>query len=80
MSRCKAPETLRSEACLPVRCNDEGVRETTQIGIFQQPHKPMAAALSLQRSYLYAREEPIRDRRVRYEAKNPVHSRGPSLN
>ena len=24
MPRCKAPETLRSEAYLPVRCNDEG--------------------------------------------------------
>ena len=31
----------------------------------------MAAALNLQRSYLYAREDPIRDRRVRYEAKSP---------
>jgi hypothetical protein len=31
----------------------------------------MAAALSLQRSYLYDREEPIRDRRVRYEAESP---------
>ena len=31
----------------------------------------MATALSLKRSYLYAREEPTRDRRVRYEAKNP---------
>ncbi len=31
----------------------------------------MAAALSLKRSYLYAREDPIRDRRVRYEAKSP---------
>ena len=31
----------------------------------------MAAALSLQHSYHYVREEPIRDRRVRYEAKNP---------
>ena len=31
----------------------------------------MAAALSLQHSYLYAEEEPIRDRRVRYEAKSP---------
>ena len=31
----------------------------------------MAAALSLQRSYLYAREDPTRDRRVRYEAKSP---------
>jgi len=31
----------------------------------------MAAALSLQRSYLYGREDPTRDRRVRYEAKNP---------
>jgi len=31
----------------------------------------MAAALSLQHSYLCAEEEPIRDRRVRYEAKNP---------
>ena len=36
-----------------------------------QVSKLMAAALSLQRSYLYAREEPTRDRRVRYEAKNP---------
>jgi hypothetical protein len=47
------------------------MRETTQIGVFQQPDKPMAAALGLQRSYLYAREEPTRDRRVRYEAKSP---------
>jgi hypothetical protein len=31
----------------------------------------MAAALSLQRTYLYAREDPTRDRRVRYEAKSP---------
>jgi hypothetical protein len=31
----------------------------------------MAAALSLQRSYLYTREDPTRDRRVRYEAKSP---------
>ncbi|OGP55720.1 MAG: hypothetical protein A2162_13105 [Deltaproteobacteria bacterium RBG_13_52_11b] len=31
----------------------------------------MAAALGLQHSYLYAEEEPMRDRRVRYEAKNP---------
>ena len=36
-----------------------------------QVSKLMAAALSLQRSYLYAREEPTRDRRVRYEAKSP---------
>ena len=36
-----------------------------------QVSKLMAAALSLQRSYLYDREEPARDRRVRYEAKNP---------
>ena len=36
-----------------------------------QVSKLMAAALSLKRSYLYAREEPTRDRRVRYEAKNP---------
>ena len=41
------------------------------MGVFQQPDKPMAAALNLQRSYLYAREDPIRDRRVRYEAKSP---------
>jgi hypothetical protein len=31
----------------------------------------MAAALSVQHSYHYVREEPIRDRRVRYEAKSP---------
>ena len=31
----------------------------------------MAAALSLQPSYFYDREEPFRDRRVRYEARNP---------
>ena len=31
----------------------------------------MAAALSLQRSYLHVKEEPTRDQRVRYEAKNP---------
>jgi len=31
----------------------------------------MAAALGLQRTYLYAREDPTRDRRVRYEAKSP---------
>jgi hypothetical protein len=31
----------------------------------------MATALSLQRSYLYVREQPTRDQRVRYEAKNP---------
>jgi len=36
-----------------------------------QVSRLMAAALSLQHSYLYAGEEPIRDRRVRYEAKNP---------
>ncbi len=36
-----------------------------------QISKLMAAALSLQHSYLYAEEEPMRDRRVRYEAKNP---------
>ena len=36
-----------------------------------QVSRLMAAALSLQRSYLYAREEPTRDRRVRYEAKSP---------
>jgi len=41
------------------------------MGVFQQPDKPMAAALGLQRSYLYAREDPTRDRRVRYEAKSP---------
>jgi hypothetical protein len=48
------------------------MRETTQMGVFQQPDKPMAAALGLQRSYLCDREEPFRDRRVRYEAKDPV--------
>jgi hypothetical protein len=47
------------------------MRETTQMGVFQQPDKPMAAALSLQRSYLYAKEDSARDRRVRYEAKSP---------
>jgi hypothetical protein len=31
----------------------------------------MTAAFSLQRSYLYAKEDPARDRRVRYEAKSP---------
>jgi len=31
----------------------------------------MTAALSVQHSYHYVREEPIRDRRVRYEAKSP---------
>ena len=36
-----------------------------------QVSRLMATALSLKRSYLYAREEPTRDRRVRYEAKNP---------
>jgi hypothetical protein len=36
-----------------------------------QVSRLMAAALSLQYSYLYAGEEPTRDRRVRYEAKNP---------
>jgi len=36
-----------------------------------QTSRLMAAALSLQRSYLYDKEEPTRDRRVRYEAKNP---------
>ena len=41
------------------------------MGVFQQPDKPMAAALGLQRSYRYAREDPTRDRRVRYEAKSP---------
>lgn len=33
--------------------------------------KPMAAALSPQHSYLDDREEPFRDRRVRYEAESP---------
>jgi hypothetical protein len=36
-----------------------------------QVSRLMAAALSLQHSYLYAGEEPTRDRRMRYEANNP---------
>ena len=39
----------------------------------------MAAALSPQRSYLYDREEPIGDRRVRYEAKSPRTLQGASI-
>jgi hypothetical protein len=44
MPRCKAPEILRSEACLDVRRNKPApcltrgrVRETQQMGVFQQP-------------------------------------------
>ena len=36
-----------------------------------QVSRLMTAALSVRHSYHYVREEPIRDRRVRYEAKNP---------
>jgi len=36
-ARSKAPEILRSEAYLNVRCNDEGMRGTPQMGVFQQP-------------------------------------------
>jgi hypothetical protein len=34
MSRCKAPEILRSEAYLDVRCNDEGRRERRRWAFF----------------------------------------------
>jgi hypothetical protein len=37
MSRCKAPEILRSEAYFDVLRNDEGFGVTQQMGIFQQP-------------------------------------------
>ena len=37
MIRCKAPEILRNEAYFAVRRNDEGLGETPQMAVFQQP-------------------------------------------
>ncbi len=55
MPRCKAPEIVRSEAYLDVRRNKPApclargrMRETQQMGVFQQPHKGVIGDHALQ--------------------------------